>query len=181
MAKKSFRIDSLSTENFSFFGIVGPLPDYQMAYRLNKGMGMQFCKSPDLSVYLREQVILCSLYFFTDETLHINYFLLRNENQNDILIPRLRSVDYFLIIEAFANHPSPKIFLKRMRSITGILAVLSIPINEKDHINHILEDLECHSLEDPSSQKRKYYDKKNQNNCNHRSSYKRFKNADRNY
>ncbi len=144
MPKKSFRPDTLDYTNVSFFGIVGQMPDYKVAHKLNRAMGMRFRKVPDLPVYTNNHTVICSLYFFTDENFRIKYFLLKNKNQTGILAPELKNIDYFLLAEEFTNHQRSREFLQKMRAISGILAVLEISPEKIKEGKYILEDLELH-------------------------------------
>ncbi len=147
MPKRSFRPDPLDYTDFSFFSIVGRMPDYKLAYRLNKSTGMKFCKAPDLPVYTSSKPVMCSLYYFYDEIFRIKYFLIKNINDSTILAPTLKNIDYFLLAEGFTNHLDPDAMINKMRNVNGILAVLPLKANQIKEGKYLLEDLELHKIE----------------------------------
>lgn len=116
-------------------------------------MRMKFKKAPDLPVYTKNQPVMCSLYYFLDENLRIKYFIIKNKNQSGILAPGLKNVDYFLLAEGFTNHLYSDEFLKKMRSINGILAVMELSPGSIKEGNYILEDLELHKYEEKPKKK----------------------------
>ncbi|PLW97105.1 MAG: IPExxxVDY family protein [Marinilabiliales bacterium] len=147
MPKRSFRPDPLDYTDVAFFSIVGQMPDYKMAHKLNRAMGMKFRKVSDLPVYTKDSPVICSLYYFYDEIFRIKYFIIKNKNESGILAPGIKNVDYFLLAEDFTNHLHPSEFLQKIRSISGILAVLKVDVNILKEGKYILEDLELHRIE----------------------------------
>lgn len=146
MPNRCFRPDPPEYTDFSFFNIVSQMPDYRLAFNLNRSAGFNLKKISDLVVYTGKSPVQCSTYFYYDDVFRINYFLIKNYNSPGILVPSLKNIDYFLLADGFSNHRSPTEFIRHIRDIQGILAVLQMPADKMKEGKYILEDLEMHLM-----------------------------------
>ncbi|MDD2322300.1 MAG: IPExxxVDY family protein [Bacteroidales bacterium] len=147
MPKRSLRPDPVDFKDFTFLGIVGKMPDYKMAYSLNKAAALRWQRVDDLSVFSPEHSIQCVLFFYYDALFRIKYFLIKNINESGILLPGLKNVDYLLLVEGFTNHSAQEDLLNYLRSAHGVMAVLRISPETVKEAKYILEDLEIHMIE----------------------------------
>lgn len=97
-------------------------------------------------VYTGKSPVQCSTYFYYDDVFRIHYFLIKNSNPSGILVPSIKNIDYFLLADGFSNHRLPIEFIRQLRAVQGVLAVMQMPAEKMKEGKYILEDLEMHVM-----------------------------------
>jgi hypothetical protein len=120
------------------YGISSAYIDYRLAWELNSFFTIQLEKMEEkMEVEDRKTKLLNSffVYFFSDEENWIEYYLIRNKQENRYLVTGKQFVDYFLVIKENNIYSSEEL-LTLLRKINGIVAVF--PIDEElDFIEHL--------------------------------------------
>lgn len=101
MKKTKLQIEH--TYDFELLGLVSPVKDYKMAWLINRDMHLNLVRSEDLILeFLTLPGLKISQFFLSLP--HGFIQLLKNKalnssNQISYLIPELKSVDYFLLVQ----------------------------------------------------------------------------------
>lgn len=121
MQVHSLEIDDFEDSNFTLIGIHTSLPDYKLAYLLNRNLNTSFQKSKDtLIVEDGIQDACFSVFNYLDESMDVDWFLIANKfhgvsqvpienglfgainetvNRTSYLIPEKKQTDYLVKIE----------------------------------------------------------------------------------
>ncbi len=90
--------------DFSLYGIVCPLKEYQVAYYINKLFSIDLCRSEDLEInFVKEASLTCSLFTAQTESSYI--WLIKNKAleavkvKKPFLIPEKKEFDFFFKVE----------------------------------------------------------------------------------
>lgn len=122
------------TYDFELLGLVSPVKDYKMAWLINRDLDVNLIKSDDL---LLEFVTLPSLkisqYFLSLP--HGFVQLLRNKalnstNQVSYLIPELKSMDYFLLVQDETFQISINTFANQLAKNRYIQNVMKLDVSK---------------------------------------------------
>ncbi|WP_152286071.1 IPExxxVDY family protein [Flavicella marina] len=117
----SLEIDDFEDSNFTLISIHTSLPDYKLAYLLNKSLQTSFTKSKDsLIVEDKSQKACFSVFSYQDESQDVDWYLIENKyhgtsttpienglfglinetvNRTSYLIPEKKNTDYLVKIE----------------------------------------------------------------------------------
>lgn len=87
--------------DFDLIGICSNHSDYRLSWSLNATLGIDLQKNTDnfqISGKKGQVIGSFSLYEFKHLETHTEYYLIKNKNNNQTLIPEKPQLDYFLII-----------------------------------------------------------------------------------
>jgi len=112
---------------FDVVGITSHQADYKLVWNINKTLNLHLVKSEvDLPVYneKKDSEITFPYYHFEDELDRVSYFLLKNKNELDHLIPEAQSIDYFLFL---TNNYIIDVndFISKLRQVDAVLGVFA--------------------------------------------------------
>jgi hypothetical protein len=110
---------------FDVVGITSHQADYKLVWHVNNKLNLHFIKSEvDLQVYneKKDEELAFPYYHYEDELDRVSYFLLKNKNELNYLVPEAQSIDYFLFL---TNNFIIDIndFIGQMRQIDAVLGV----------------------------------------------------------
>jgi len=123
------------------FGISSAYIDYRLAWELNKSLSIQLEKqSEKLAIEDKKTKFINSffLYYFFDEENLTKYYLVRNKQDNKLLVNNKQFVDYFLCIYDNNSFTEEKL-LAEMRNMNGIVAVFPLDGEEFDFTECLIE------------------------------------------
>ncbi len=120
--------------DFDLLGFVAPIKDYKLAWIINKSLGIDLEKEDDLEIeFLKAPILKISQYFLS---LPFGYVqLLRNKSltsaeQISYLIPELKNVDFFLIIQDETTELTADLFLEHLSGEPHIQNVIKLDVNK---------------------------------------------------
>jgi len=119
---------------FDLLGLVAPLKDYKMAWLINRVMGINLVKVDDVRMeFLKQPDLLISQYILRKE--HGFIQLLRNRsyvNQGLVgyLIPELKYVDYFLILQDYTLETDINSYIENLSASNLIQNVMRLDISK---------------------------------------------------
>ncbi len=98
--KKKLILDIDTDLDFELIGICSHLVDYRLVWDLNKILDFHFERIENYCVYTKNGAIVTehSTYQFIDEENKTSFFLVKNKNDGQFLIPEKSSIDYFLFL-----------------------------------------------------------------------------------
>ncbi|MEB2785393.1 IPExxxVDY family protein [Algoriphagus persicinus] len=122
------------TYDFELLGLVSPVRDYKMAWLINRELDLDMIKSDDLLLeFLTLPSLKISQYFLSLP--HGFVQLLRNKalnstNQVSYLIPELKSMDYFLLVQDETFQISINTFAKQLAKNRYIQNVMKLDVSK---------------------------------------------------
>lgn len=121
------------------FGISSAYIDYRLAWELNSKLSIQLEKQNEKLVIedkKTKQAYSFFLYYFFDEENLTKYYLIRNKQDNRLLVNEKQFVDYFLCIQDNNSFTEEKL-LSEMRNMNGIVAVFPLESDEFEFIEYL--------------------------------------------
>jgi len=126
MAKKKKHILTIDQSfDFDMLGICSHHSDYRLAWGINEKTGLRLTKcDEDYVVTDRKGELVSnhSMYEFEDEQNRLSYYLIKNKNQGNCLIPEKSSIDFFLFINDNIAVEVDEI-IEHLKSVQSILGV----------------------------------------------------------
>lgn len=122
------------TYDFELLGLVSPVRDYKMAWLINRDLDLDLIKSEDLLLeFLTLPSLKISQYFLSLP--HGFVQLLRNKalnstNQVSYLIPELKSMDYFLLVQDETFQISINTFANQLAKNSQIQNVMKLDVSK---------------------------------------------------
>jgi hypothetical protein len=126
--------------DFDVVGISSHQLDYRLVWSINASLRLHLTKAHQPMVVYNEKKnmdLAFPVYGYQDELDRVGYYLLKNKNGLDYLVPEASNMDYFLFLTN--NHAiDVEKFISELRRIETILAVFSFD-NQKHKSFQYLE------------------------------------------
>lgn len=121
------------------YGISSAYIDYRFAWELNSKLSIRLEKqSEKLSIEDKKTKLinLFFLYYFFDEENLTKYYLIRNRQENKLLVGDKQFIDYFLCIRD-NNSFDEKTLLSEMRDMNGVVAIFPLESEDFDFTDYL--------------------------------------------
>ena len=131
---KKVKLQIEHTYDFEVLGLVSPVKDYKMAWLINRQLDLDLIKWEDLEIeFLSDPQLKISQYFLSLP--HGFVQLLKNkainsQNQVSYLIPELKTMDYFLLVQDQTFQISINTFANKLAEIPFIHNVMKLDITK---------------------------------------------------
>ena len=131
---KKVKLQIEHTYDFEVLGLVSPEKDYKMAWLINRQLDLDLIKWEDLEIeFLSDPQLKISQYFLSLP--HGFVQLLKNkainsQNQVSYLIPELKTMDYFLLVQDQTFQISINTFANKLAEIPFIQNVMKLDITK---------------------------------------------------
>lgn len=147
MAKKlSAKIDFSS--EYTLIGISCHLKDYRLTFFLNKNLNIQLRRMDDfIQAGSNKEDLNYSVYFYHCPDTKNNFCLITNHHSEGKLMPSLRSIDYFLLVENELPDERKKDLISKIKTIPNLLTAYEIELSKVKNINQLLAELELQFIE----------------------------------
>jgi len=132
-------------EGYSLLGIICGLPDFRATHFINQYGGFDFKKYKDFSLS-QETDASFSWYYFNNEELRRDYFLIQNKNRTRTLIPALHNFDYLLLMYGNITAQYLGELLAALRKMPYVTAVFEQDLNTLKKGDLLIEKNELHAL-----------------------------------
>ena len=122
------------TFDFELIGLVSPVKDYKMAWLINRDLDLDLVRSEDLQIeFLSSPRLEISQYFLSLPHGYIQ--LLKNKAINTsqqlaYLIPELRNLDYFLLVQDHTKQLSITSFVDHLTKNPFIQSVVRLDVSK---------------------------------------------------
>jgi hypothetical protein len=123
------------------FGISSAYIDYRLAWELNSKLSIKLEKQSErllIEDKKTKQINSFFLYYFFDEENLTKYYLIRNKQENKLLVNEKQFVDYFLCIRD-NNSFDEETLLSEMRNMNGVVAVFPLESEDFDFTDYLNE------------------------------------------
>lgn len=108
--------------DFDVIGICSNHRDYRLCWALNSGIGLNLVKSDeDFMISGKKGAVsgTFSLYEFIDPETRTQFYLIKNKNKNETLLPELPQLDYVLVLrENFDIDPED--FIEKVKKVPSV-------------------------------------------------------------
>ena len=124
------------TYDFELLGLVSPVKDYKMAWLINRELDLDLVKSDDIQIeFVTSSRLEISQYLLSLP--HGFIQLLKNKALNTsqqlaYLIPELRNLDYFLLVQDQTQQTSIATFVKQLSQNSFIQNVVRLDISTEN-------------------------------------------------
>jgi hypothetical protein len=138
LAKKTLK----SENNYIYrvLGIVSSAKDYRICHYINKELEFKFCAGDE--VFVEQKIGQAGFnmkpYAYQPEESICKYFFINNKNENDLLIPKLKEMDYFLLVEGEILKTEWNHLVKTLKTINVIQHFIEIEIKHFTAIEHLI-------------------------------------------
>lgn len=122
------------TFDFELLGLVSPVKDYKMAWLINQDLGLDLVRADDVQIeFLSSPRLEISQFFLSLPHGYIQ--LLKNKALNTsqqlaYLIPELRNLDYFLMVQDQTHQISIASFVDHLTKNPFIQSVVRLDISK---------------------------------------------------
>lgn len=122
------------TFDFELLGLVSPVKDYKMAWLINRDLDLDLVRSDDIQIeFLSSLRLEISQYFLSLPHGYIQ--LLKNKALNTsqqlaYLIPELRNLDYFLLVQDQTQQISITTFVDHLTKNPFIQSVVRLDVSK---------------------------------------------------
>jgi len=111
--------------DYEMIGICSHHNDYRLVWAINLELNLRLEKADEDFVVVNkkgENLSHHSLYEFIDSENLIEYYLIKNKNKGEFLIPEKQKIDYFLFLRENYLITSNKM-MQKLNNISSVLAV----------------------------------------------------------
>jgi hypothetical protein len=95
---------------------------------------------PDLEIMLKrkKKTVAFNVFHHYDDIDKMDYYLISNKYENELLLPELKIVDYVLKLDGFEPKDKKTEMIHRLKNVPQIQAVIDTSINELKDKTHLL-------------------------------------------
>ena len=132
MKKAKLQIEP--TFDFELLGIVSPIREYRMAWLVNQELELNLVKADDLELeFLNSEKLVIAQYFLSLP--HGFIQLLKNKALNSAqqlayLIPELKNLDYFLLVQDETEQLDLSNFMEKLSQNSLVQSIVRIDISK---------------------------------------------------
>ncbi|MEN9743563.1 MAG: hypothetical protein RLZZ65_1368 [Bacteroidota bacterium] len=137
---KKYELTFEEEQPFEIFGISSAFADYRLTWELNQVLGIHLEKAEQsFEVYLpkTKNYQQFRYFFFEDQELLTKFYLVKNKQEQQLLVSDRPMIDYFLVLKENYSHPSAELPSK-LRSSNGVVAVFEFDYQEFDLFDYLI-------------------------------------------
>lgn len=114
--------------DFVLVAITTQLKDYMFCFKLNKQLGVNFCKIDDLELSLSaaDDPSYFSRYFDLLRESETELYIISNKGSEGFLIPEMKKVDFFLLIRNYIDDDDLKMLVNGINKIQDVLVAAEV-------------------------------------------------------
>lgn len=114
--------------DFVLVAITTQLKDYMFCFKLNKQLGVNFCKIDDLelSFSTTDDPSYFSRYFYLLHESETELYIISNKGSEGFLIPEMKKVDFFLLIRNYIDEDDLKMLINGINKIQDVLVAAEV-------------------------------------------------------
>lgn len=138
MAKNTVSFDLELDFDFEIISIVSSVKEYKMCFLLNNLFGFDLYRLPDLEIILKrkKKTAAFNIFHHYDDIDKMDYYLIGNKFENELLLPELKMVDYVLKLDGFEPTDKKNKMIQQLKNVPQIQAVIDTSLDElKDKTN----------------------------------------------
>jgi len=120
-------------EDTCLLGVVAPLVPHQFVWNINHGLNFDFRLKNDLEIQLtkKNRNYFFTVYEYQEPFLSLSYYLYKNLNDGEYLVPEFRHLDYLWLSKGdIPGREEELLLVQDLRKIPGVQLVVELN-NEK--------------------------------------------------
>jgi len=120
-------------EDTCLLGIVAPLAPHQFVWNINHGLNFDFRLKNDLEIQLtkKNRNYFFTVYEYQEPFLSLSYYLYKNLNDGEYLVPEFRHLDYLWLSKGdIPGREEELLLVQDLKKIPGVQLVVELN-NEK--------------------------------------------------
>jgi len=121
-------------------GLSCPLNDYRLCHFINKSTNISFKrKSKPLLIGSKDkETVYVNQYLYEDELKKLRIHLIKNKQENKWLMPSLKKLDYFLLMETDEDHPvNCQNYFDILKNIPHIWYIFALPSRNLNNLQKL--------------------------------------------
>ncbi|HET9055559.1 MAG TPA: IPExxxVDY family protein [Chitinophagaceae bacterium] len=136
--------DALAEEFFDgtrLIGIVAPIKDYQLCWRLNQVLRFNFRNNNELEIQLskKNRKYFFAIYEYNEPGSSIKHYLYNNQFDGEYLLPELKHLDFLWLIAGEAVGDAALNSLQQsIRTINGVQLVMELKVEKIKNKQHLI-------------------------------------------
>ena len=114
--------------DFVLLAITAPLKDYRLCYKINKQLNFDLsCKGELKLIFSSEkEPVFYSHYLYLHPQTETEFNLIANKGTGGLLIPEMKTVDFFMVIRNYIDQEELKNFINALNKIPEILVAAEV-------------------------------------------------------
>lgn len=141
MKLKKRQLDIDYDYSFPLWGIVSDVIEYKLAFWINDYLKINLARQPNQTIALNNHKSLTVLHFL-EKTQHVTFRLIKNKllqpHHQLFLVPELKNVDYFFIMEDDTGNVDPALIYEKLRSVSMIQHVMELEVEKLKSKDNLL-------------------------------------------
>lgn len=127
-------------EDSVLLGIVAPVKDYHLSWKLNQVLGFDFRINNDCEIQLKrkDRTYFFSIYEYSVPSTSLTHYLYNNQYDGEYLLPEFRHLDFLWLIKGEpVMLEEQKTLVQSIRSLEGVQLVIEMTneqIKNKQHL-----------------------------------------------
>lgn len=151
MVNKKHFLNIKYEPDFEVLGIFTGIKNYRLCWLINEFLSIKFKRLNDILItpFRLSSKEPFSLFFYKNNELQLDYYLLNNRSGDNILLPEPKNIDFLLLLKAteFRRIEVEKI-VKNLRNIPQISTAIRFSESDKvKNLNSVLYDFELAMVE----------------------------------
>jgi hypothetical protein len=125
------QLETVTSNDFSLFGIVSAEPDYRLSLSINKVLKISLKNdSPVVIESQNKPGRLFSRFSYNSGRHEVSYHLISNKSEKDFFISKLKKIDYLFQVCSAENEADASLVAASLRSIDTVTAVFLFKTDE---------------------------------------------------
>lgn len=146
---KKRKLEVADDFGFTVIGICCQLKDYRFSWYLNNKLGISLEKIEDFLFFSAQDKEMgnFSLYQFHKEEENLSFYLINNfSDEQKILIPKQKAMQYFFIVEGSYHHPFIEECVRKIKDVPQVLTAILFDEQQLKAIDLFLYKLEMYII-----------------------------------
>ncbi len=108
--------------DFVLIALTVPLRDYRLCFKINKQLNLQFYRIEELGLQFTgsDSPAYFSRYHYQKIQTETDFFLLANKGTEGLLIPEMKTVDFFIVIQNYISREDLDYFISGLKKIPEV-------------------------------------------------------------
>lgn len=118
--------------NFTLIAITCPLKDYQLCFHINRSTGLNLVKTEDYEISVPTNgSLFFTKYSYISPIEETEFYLIGNKGiEGGILIPEVKTTDYFMIIKGFIDEEDFHNLISALNDINEVAVATEIDVEK---------------------------------------------------
>ena len=114
--------------DFVLVAITAPLRDYRLCFKINKDLHLDLARVNDLELVLSvgSEPSFFSRYTYVEPNQETEFNLLANKGTEGTLIPEMKKVDFFLLIQTYIDPEELRQVISRLNRIPEVTVAAEV-------------------------------------------------------